>query len=255
VARRVGGFRAHKLPFGAHAKYCGDADEACVTEFVRKHTTIPVPKVLDVLYVPSSPHPERRYLMISTTIPGTPLFIQGQGHRLLHASEEQLAHVKDVISDWIKQLRTLHSPYGGRVCGFLGGSFRSYRIGEVSGPFETVAEFHAQPFSTIWPEHFDTASPHVRQLILDRPRKAYKIHLVHGDLLLHNILADNDLRPTGLIDWECAAWMPEYWEVAASTRSHFGRMWCWKDIVRDAFPRYDDDLAVDYQLQLGWDGN
>ncbi|KAJ7811477.1 hypothetical protein B0H14DRAFT_2378319 [Mycena olivaceomarginata] len=34
----------------------------------------------------------------------------------------------------------------------------------------------------------------------------------HGDLLLHNVLAEADLHPAGIVDWERAAWMPEYWE-------------------------------------------
>ncbi|KAJ7806391.1 hypothetical protein B0H14DRAFT_2610457 [Mycena olivaceomarginata] len=42
--------------------------------------------------------------------------------------------------------------------------------------------------------------------------KSYRIHLVHGDLL-HNAFAEADLRPAGIVDWECVAWMLEYWET------------------------------------------
>ena len=165
-------------------------------------------------------------------------------------------HVKVVLSDWITQLRALPSPYGGRVCGFLGGPFQSYRISQdYVGPFDSVAEFHAQPFCTVQPAQLRKATPHILQLIDERPKKEYKIHLTHGDILLHNILADSDFRPTGLVDWECAGWMPEYWELAASTRVQYRLMWFWKDIVRDAFPRYDDDFALEYPIQLGWEPN
>jgi hypothetical protein len=58
------------------------------------------------------------------------------------------------------------------------------------------------------------------------------------------------LCPTGLIDWECAAWTPEYWETAASSHSHYRWMWCWKDILPVAFPTYVDDLIIDTHVQL-----
>ncbi|KAJ7922086.1 hypothetical protein B0H13DRAFT_1506091, partial [Mycena leptocephala] len=129
------------------------------------------------------------------------------------ASDRQLQHVKDNLSDWLTQLRALPKPHGERVCGFTGGPLRSFRIGqEPVGPFDAVADFHSQPFCTVHRNDYDKATPDIQQLILARPHKHYGIQLVHGDLLLHNILADENLCPTGIVDWECAAWMPEYWE-------------------------------------------
>ncbi|KAF9450789.1 hypothetical protein P691DRAFT_773626 [Macrolepiota fuliginosa MF-IS2] len=245
---------AIRMPFGVYAKLCYLPDEAYATEFVRTHTTIPVPQVLDVLPFPG--HDRRRWLMLSTRLPGTPLFIQGVGHRLANASDAQLARVKEVLAGWIHQLRNIPSPYGDLVGGFLGGPFRSFRVGQIPvGPSDSVAHFHSQVFCTVWPENFDDATPRVQQLISGRPEKPYKIHLVHGDIVLHNILADEELCPTGLIDWECAAWMPEYWETASSSRYQFRYMWCWKDIVRDVFPEYDDDLAIERQILLGYDAD
>ncbi|KAJ7888922.1 hypothetical protein B0H14DRAFT_2336989, partial [Mycena olivaceomarginata] len=54
--------------------------------------------------------------------------------------------------------------------------------------------------------------------------KSYRIHLVHGDLLLHNVLAEADIRPAGIVDWEYAAWMLEYWETVSSSRGHYAYM-------------------------------
>ncbi|KAG5349148.1 hypothetical protein C0989_005597 [Termitomyces sp. Mn162] len=231
-------------------------DEAHVIEFVRSNTTIPVPQVMDIVRVPYSQNKQRSWLMITTTLPGSPLFINGKGHRLLHASETHVDHIKVVLADWVNQLRALRSPYGKRVSGFLGGPFLSYRIGySFTGPYDTTAHFHSQPFCTVYPPQLAVASTHALRLIEDRPNKVYEIRLTHGDLLLHNILADDDFRPTGLIDWECAGWMPEYWETASSSRNQFGRMWCWKDILHDAFPKYEDDLTLEYHIQMGYDSN
>ncbi|KAJ7900726.1 hypothetical protein B0H14DRAFT_3104210 [Mycena olivaceomarginata] len=239
----------HRLPC-VYAKPCRSMDEPLATEYVRTHTSIPVPKILDV--VPTGDE-RRPWLMISTHLPGTPLFISGTGHRLIGASDRQLQRVTDVLSDWITQLRALPSPHGERVCGFAGGPLRSFRIGEDPvGPFDTVADFHSQPFCTVVPYDYDAASPDIQQLISARPHKDYAIHLVHGDLVLHNILADENLCPTGIIDWECAAWMPEYWENVSSSYGAYWSMWCWKDIRRDAFPQYEDDLIIDRQIQKSW---
>ncbi|KAJ6567490.1 hypothetical protein B0H10DRAFT_1754027, partial [Mycena sp. CBHHK59/15] len=139
------------------------------------------------------------------------------------------------------QLRALSSPHPHHVSGFMGGPFLSYRIGlHPVGPFANVAQFHAQPFCTVWTKNPDDR---IQSLIADRAAREYRIHLTHGDLLPHNIMTDGACRATGLIDWECAGWMPEYWELASSTR----RMYAWRNMYPRCFPRYDDDLTLELQ--------
>ncbi|KAJ7629395.1 hypothetical protein DFH06DRAFT_719388 [Mycena polygramma] len=256
LARPITSSNAYRLP-GCYVKLCHSLDEALATEYVRMHTSIPVPKVLDVVQLPAgSVHPSRSWLMISTVLPGTPLFIHGSGHRLHHedASEQQVQRVCEYLRDWIAQLRGLECPFDKRVCGFTGGSIRSFRIGEEAvGPFACIADFHAHDSLTLPPSE-RAANPDLDRLVSIRETKSksksYSIHLVHGDLLLHNILADADLRPTGIVDWECAAWMPEYWETVSSSRVHYARMWGWKDILREAFPRYETELELDRAIQI-----
>jgi hypothetical protein len=48
----------------------------------------------------------------------------------------------------------------------------------------------------------------------------HRFCLTHNDLSPTNILIDDDHRLTAIIDWECVAWLPEYWEY---TRSHWHR--------------------------------
>ncbi|KAF8216831.1 hypothetical protein K438DRAFT_1658325 [Mycena galopus ATCC 62051] len=240
---------AYRLP-GCYLKICDSPDEALATEYVRTHTSIPVPKVLDVVRVPArSVHHNRSWLMISAILPGTPLFISGSGHRLKDASERQVQRVCEYLRDWIAQLRN-ESPFDQRVCGFTGGSFRSYRISEdLVRPFASADDLHAHESLTLPPSEL-ASNPQLAHLVSARKNKSYRIHLVHGDLLLHNILADSDLRPTGIVDWECAAWMPEYWETVSSARGAFGYMWRWKDIRREAFPAYEAEVELDRAVQL-----
>ncbi|KAJ7447285.1 hypothetical protein B0H11DRAFT_2290174 [Mycena galericulata] len=244
---------AYRLP-GCYVKICHSPDEALATEYVRIHTSIPAPKVLDVVQVPvGSVHSRRSWLMISTVLLGTALFVTGSGHRLRGASEHQVQRVCEYLQDWIAQLRSLQSPFEQRVCGFSGGSFRSLRIGEDAvRPFTCIADFHAHETLTI-PRSELASNQRLAHLVSTRENKSYSIHLVHGDFLLHNILADADLRPTGIVDWEYAAWMPEYWETLSSSRSHFAYMWRWKDIRREAFPRYEAELELDKEVQM-WYG-
>lgn len=55
---------------------------------------------------------------------------------------------------------------------------------------------------------------------------------------------------TCLIEWKCAGWMSEYWVNASSLRSAWSRAYVWKYIVRESFPRYDDDMALEWRIQL-----
>ncbi|KAJ7837058.1 hypothetical protein B0H14DRAFT_2513953 [Mycena olivaceomarginata] len=240
---------AYRLP-GFYIKLCDSPDEALATEYVRIHTSIPVPKVLDVVQIPAgSVHICKTWLMISTVLPGTPLFYAGSGHRLRGASEHQVQRVCECLRDWIAQLRNLPSPFDQRVCGFTGGSFLSRRIDENPvGPFTCIADLHAHESLTLSPSEL-ASNPHLAHLVSTREKKSYSIHLVHGDLLLHNILADSDLQPTGIVDWECAAWMPEYWETMSSSRGSFAYMWRWKDIRRESFPAYEAELELDREVQ------
>jgi aminoglycoside phosphotransferase (APT) family kinase protein len=48
--------------------------------------------------------------------------------------------------------------------------------------------------------------------------KTYKAVLTHGNLHMSNILVDGG-RLSRIISWECAAFMPKYWEFTKAMRS------------------------------------
>lgn len=245
----------YKLPFGIYAKVVQVPDEALVMDFVRRNTTIPVPTVLDHVF--GSWGEYGPWLILMNALPGEPLFQQGQPIRLGTATEQQRLHISHVLSDWIGQLRRIPPPHPQRVSGFLGGPLLSYRIDSNNrvGPFANPAEFHAQEYCTAFPNYPPQTDERTRCLIAERPSKQYRICLTHGDILPHNILADKNYVPTGLVDWECAAWMPEYWERAASFRSHFSRLYGWREIVLNGYPEYDDDMTLEQQIQTWFDAN
>ncbi|KAJ3991678.1 hypothetical protein F5050DRAFT_1580993, partial [Lentinula boryana] len=47
-------------------------------------------------------------------------------------------------------------------------------------------------------------------VVVAERHKDYKIVFTHGNIIPFNILVDDELRLTGLIECECASWMPEY---------------------------------------------
>ena len=80
----------------------------------------------------------------------------------------------------------------------------------------------------------------------------HRIVFTHGDMHLQNILVDvrgtntEDANVVAIIDWEMAAWMPEYWDSIKMTHGQPDRDWY--QFVRDAFPGYDKVLELDDEL-------
>ncbi|KAI1269389.1 kinase-like protein [Xylariaceae sp. FL1019] len=65
----------------------------------------------------------------------------------------------------------------------------------------------------------------IRQAFRLTLRADHRIVFAHGDLGQRNIMVQ-DGKITGLIDWECAGWFPEYWEyVLFHKQIHDDRDW------------------------------
>ncbi|KAI1793422.1 kinase-like domain-containing protein [Ganoderma leucocontextum] len=230
--------RVTRLPFGLYAKRAS-VTEALATQCVSTNTTIPVPTILDVFLGPIG-----KPLILMTRASGTPL-----GDMPLTASElsdAQLSAFTDAMTRWLAQLRQLGPPPSEpAVCGFMGTPFMSYRIdhSQCVGPFSSSDEFHSQYYCTLPPN----ADPQMRALAKCIRQKPYRICFTHGDLSPSNILVDEDYVPIGLIDWGCAAWMPEYWELTSSIYRR-QRYKGWVHIFKGALPQYEEELAVEMEL-------
>ncbi|KAJ8516391.1 hypothetical protein ONZ45_g6269 [Pleurotus djamor] len=269
----------YKLPIGLYIKFGLTPDEPLVVDFVRKNTTIPVPTILDVIPTTSTlglldpdpiwhtnapkwwknpPGPDGKsisWMFVMTEIPGRLLYERGQGFLLSDATAEQRCSFEETIASWTAQLHEISSPPDfppERVSGFLGGRFKSYRISNhLVGPYRDTADFHSQGFCTVRDERMKDR--HIRRLVDERLKKKYRICLTHGDIVPHNIIVDENCQPVGLIDWETAGWMPEYWETAMASRYDYWRWDIWKDIIRGAFTQYDNDLILERLIQLDHD--
>ena len=233
--------RTVELPFGLYVKY-GHASEvtiseALVTQHVSLHTNIPVPIILDVL----SDSDGDMYI-IMTCLPGRE--VARMPRNLDEYSALEMDTFVATIGVWLGQLRTLEpSPYGDTVCGFTGGSFQSFRIdhNRTVGPFASQEEFYSQRYNRLP----DEADADIRVLGARlRSQKRYRIYLTHGDISPNNILVDDHYKPVGLVDWGCAAWMPEYWELtyALYRRQRYSG---WVKAFTQVFPQYQDEVTVE----------
>jgi aminoglycoside phosphotransferase len=72
-----------------------------------------------------------------------------------------------------------------------------------------------------------------------------KIVFTHADINMRIVLVDENGRISGIVDWECAGWYPEYWEY---TKMHFGARvtsrWI-ADVIDRVFPGYRDELRAE----------
>ncbi|TFK50359.1 hypothetical protein OE88DRAFT_1660693 [Heliocybe sulcata] len=146
-------------------------------------------------------------------VPGKPLPQMPRNANQL--SETELEFFAGTIRGWLTELCSLGPPPSSPlVCGFMDNPFMSYRIdhSDFVGAFASLAEFHAQYFCTVPPQ----ADPEICELAERIRKKPNRVCFTHGDLSPNNILVNENYVPVGLIDFECAAWMPEYWDLTTS---------------------------------------
>lgn len=82
---------------------------------------------------------------------------------------------------------------------------------EYGGPFDAEADFNEWLLSMIHQEKINLHASFYIDSLKSCMKNNYKLHFTHGDLGVHNILAENG-RITAIIDWEFAGWYPEYQE-------------------------------------------
>ncbi|KAH9830497.1 kinase-like domain-containing protein [Rhodofomes roseus] len=223
-----------RVPFDLFIKYGSGVrrTEAAATDYVAKHTSIPVPRVLDTLQ-DSRGHT----LILMTRLPGLPF---GLHYQIQDLTPTEASAFEATLKDWLSQLRALPAP-SEVVCAFDGSPCRSNSVmhDRDFGPFSTQHEFHEFLYTQI-PRRFHDD---LRKKATMSHTKDHRIVLTHGDLHPNNILM-HDRQLSGFVDWECAGWFPEYWEYAdaVETRPNY-KAWC--DIFHRIFPQYKQELEVE----------
>ncbi|OTB15055.1 hypothetical protein K445DRAFT_318431 [Daldinia sp. EC12] len=223
-----------KLPFGLCLKWDTDIDlfhnEANALDMIRQHTTIPVPKVLDMVNDLSSPWPQA--YLLTTRGPGSSL---ERCHDVL--LDKDIERIAAQLKDYIAQLRDIPRSVCSdtAICNTLGDACRDPRIlsADPIGPFaDEVAFSQMLRFSD------------------DPARRGHKIVFTHANIRPCNILVDQipqldgsmGWSVTGIVNWEFAGYYPEYWDYTKAMMAGAG-MTCmrrYSDLMRSVFGEFGD---------------
>ena len=226
-----------RVPFGLYLKYQGEPDgfrnEFNALEMVRRHTSIPAPVPLDVVFKPGDTDDPfslpQAYLLI-TRVPGVPLS-RCQDVLSDRGCEEIAIHMKDYLSQLRDIPKTVNPDMA--ICSALGEACRDPRIcGEQPvGPFLDEATFSQNlRFSD------------------DPSRRGHKIVFTHADLNPRNILVDQitksdgstSWRVAGIVDWENSGYYPEYWDCTKAMFERFRWTRRYNDLVKEIFNELGD---------------
>jgi hypothetical protein len=228
--------RSFRLPFNMYAKvglhvYMSEGD---AMRLVAKHTTIPIPSVIDAIPVPTGA------FIVMTRVPGEPL-----GAALMTMSDEECSQLASDLKKCFDQLRSIPAPSTGlQICGVGGGPFRCFRItSNPVGPFETESDLYRY----LYEYSYSTERAHLEEFGRAVHSTPHRICLSHNDLTPFNILIDSNHRLTAIVDWECTAWLPEYWDY---TRSYFHRdsYHAWQHLMDGIFGLWPEELEVEREL-------
>ncbi|SJL01262.1 uncharacterized protein ARMOST_04580 [Armillaria ostoyae] len=238
-----------RLPFGLILKNTQDIPpeiEANNIKFVHENTTIPVPRILDVLHdIPKGAESEGlilmteiksvtlvQWLLARTTFPpeffhySELIFGPAGGRSLKELSKLMESFNKPVldlsdsallIADLKKaltELRSIPSPPSGEVSGLHDSSFVHIRCGDscTVQPLKNIRAFHDMLLANV---SCVSRMPRLLQLASPVYAKPHKLCFSHRDLNKTNILVTEDGRLAAIIDWEAAGWFPEYWEYTS----------------------------------------
>ncbi|KAK0490404.1 kinase-like protein [Armillaria novae-zelandiae] len=240
------------LPFRLILKHTQDRSpeiEANNIKFVQENTTIPVPRILDVLPDVPKGNPSEglilmtevkgvtlvQWLFSRTTYPPEfihysdlifgPAHLRG-GRSLRELSELMASFDKPVldlsdsavlIADLKKtliELRSIPPPPSGEVSGLHGSPFVHIRCGDrcLVQPLKNIRSFHDMLLANV---SFVSRMPSLLQMASPVYAKPHKLCFSHCNLNHTNILVTEDGRLAAIIDWEAAGWFPEYWEYTS----------------------------------------
>ncbi|KAL2173890.1 uncharacterized protein P884DRAFT_316935 [Thermothelomyces heterothallicus CBS 202.75] len=241
----------HRLPFGLYLKRQTDPassrNEFAALRLLRRHTTVPVPRPLDVAHKPASradPFSVAETYLVTTRVPGVPLY------RCQHVlSDADLADLARQLAAHLAQLRAVPRPIRGIeqfpdavICNTLGEAVRDPRIrgGEPVGPFADEAAFS-------------------RELMFaeDPARRGHRVVFTHADLNPRNILVERRSAGghgqggwvvSGIVDWENSGFYPDYWDCTKAFFEGFRWSRRYNDMVRGVFAAlgdYEKELEVE----------
>ncbi|TVY81813.1 hypothetical protein LSUE1_G002994 [Lachnellula suecica] len=206
-----GGVKIVKVAPTLVMKY-GDSvqiSEARTLEFVRQHTSIPVPRVYAAYtYGPFEERDEEWNSKYDTYIFLD--FVEGQTleKEWGNLGEEEKLGVMHDLRGYLEQLRAV--PGGSYIGSLDDGPVMDPILENLpnKGPFPSEDDFNATLVDAYSTTHKGHIKPYMSGMLAENK---HTIVFTHADLRPDNIMI-KDEHVTGIIDWEMAGWYPEHWE-------------------------------------------
>ncbi|KAK0227580.1 kinase-like domain-containing protein [Armillaria fumosa] len=230
------------LPFNLVLKFSPHAREAeGIAMSLARSMGIPAPRFIS--YGEQSPNTgSREGSIVMTRIPGKTLksVITSLSPDELHTIMQELAKI-------LERMRSYSNPWGTRVCGVDGKDIYGGRVpGRHIGACDDEHSFYATLLQSAYVRDEEGL------VILETAKKMstlfpHDIVFTHGDLWDHNIMVDQG-HITGIVDWEWAGWLPEYWEYTSIIQWTGIRMpWA---LRLASLPGYKYSEEMEYDLAL-----
>ncbi|KAF2856647.1 hypothetical protein T440DRAFT_550000 [Plenodomus tracheiphilus IPT5] len=235
----TGSDRTYRLPFNLYLRMASSdwsskhQAEYQALKLVQKYTLIPAPRAIDVIKCSDSS------FFLMTGLPG-----RGVGLMLPTMTDKQVDAIVQELKVYIAELRQIPNKTnsGFQICNALGGGILDWRIGDSQREelrFRDEKEFNQYLIRDL------PLDEDMRGLIAKSHCVQHDIVFTHADLNLRNILVGEDMKISGIVDWECAGWYPGYWECSKAhfTVRHTAR-WI-ADVVDQVFPQYRDEVRAE----------
>ncbi|KAG6885499.1 hypothetical protein C0992_005113 [Termitomyces sp. T32_za158] len=239
----------YPMPFNTVLKI-GDRtrDEEALSMKLAHSLGLPVPRVLFYASCPDS----GEGAIWMTRIPGQLLSQAWQ-----NLSDSEQSTIMDELHQCLLRLRECKNPRSSEVCSITGTYIKTFRACDgVIPPCADKSDFFRYLVRardhTIRDQtdesraQFDQVTRKIEHLA----DMSHSIVFAHGDLMRHNILV-KDGHLSGIIDWECAGWLPEYWDYTTMTIRGFVMPSSWHfSIYNNPAFKYYEELICDHALYV-----
>ncbi|KAK0122470.1 hypothetical protein ONS95_010702 [Cadophora gregata] len=218
-----------RVPFGIYIKHgrgnLVPKGEASALLLVEKYTKVKAPKLID-----SITRDNYTYLVM-TRVPGVPL-----SQKIPVMSYPERKQLAIDLRAYLQEFQNIPNTNKSLICDADGGAVFDYRIpGRSAGPFQSEEEFN----NCLITQERLRSPVHSRK---------HRIVFTHADLDLTNVLVDAG-RLSGLVDFGCAGFYPEYWEFTKGKFIEFGPDPAWTNLLAAVFgDEYLEEFEAEEKL-------
>lgn len=237
-------------------------EESANMKFVRRSTSIPVPRVYATIRLPpwifwwrrgwawgkTLRYPNSAYIFMDR-IDGQSLDIQ----TWLSLDDPTRDRIVAQLHNYVSQLRSLEPPPGALIGSVTGQPVSDDRLAqgwptdeqaEVSGPYADEAEMNL----ALRRQHDLSEFP---PNVVESHSRSHPLVFTHGDIDLRNVMVQGD-KVMALIDWEASGWFPTHWEYL---KAHWvpvvhEREYEWRDRIKEIVNPYELERAADRDVLL-----